>query len=256
MTSSNKPIIYLFNGGWFPASVWTGVQAALKARGYEMIVPDLLSSATDGSQAGKSAVDEVRQCHQIVEPLMDAGNTFIVAGWSFGSLPAVMATQGWTVSDREASGKKGGFESIVHIAGLAVLQPNVDFLGAWAGGQAYSRYVDADGNGTLRLNEYAMEDFLNDQDEETRKRWWPDIKTWRFSQATLESPISMTLNHLTIPSTYVVLKNDLGFATQAQEIIAKSHPATRVIEIDSGHCVFLSHEAEVVDVFESVAQRV
>jgi hypothetical protein len=145
MTSPNKPIIYLFNGGWFRASVWSGVQAALKAKGYDMMVPELLSSATDNSHAGKTAADEVEQCHRIVEPLMDAGKTFVVAGWSFGSIPAVMATKGWTVSEREARGKKGGFESIVHIAGLALLQPNVDFLGAWAGGKAYSRYVDAEG---------------------------------------------------------------------------------------------------------------
>lgn len=145
MSTSKKPIIYLFNGGWFPASVWSGVQTALKAKGYEMIVPELLSNATDGSQAGKSALDEVQQCHQIVEPLMDAGNTIVVAGWSFGSIPAIMATKGWTLSERKAVGKRGGFKSIVHIAGLAVLTPNVDFLDAWAGGKGYSRYVDVDG---------------------------------------------------------------------------------------------------------------
>lgn len=145
MSSSSKPIIYLFNGGWFRASVWSGVQAALKAKGYEMMVPELLCSATDGSQAGKSSIDEVENCRRLVEPLMDQGHEFIVAGWSFGSLPAVMVTKGWTVAERQKAGKKGGFKAIVHIAGLAVLEPNVDFLGAWAGGKGFSGYVIADG---------------------------------------------------------------------------------------------------------------
>jgi pimeloyl-ACP methyl ester carboxylesterase len=104
------------------------------------------------------------------------------------------------------------------------------------------------------LNQHAVEDFLNDQEEEVGKRWGPEMKTWCFSQAALETAVPMTLNDLTIPSTYVVLKNDAGFATMAQEIIAQSHPATKVVEIDSGHCVFLSHEAEIVDVLESVAR--
>jgi hypothetical protein len=143
--SSSKPIIFLFNGGWFPASVWSGVQSALAAKGYQTIVPELSVNATDGSGAGKSAQDEVKKCHELVEPLMDAGHTFIVAGWSFGSIPALLATKGWTVSERQTAGKKGGFVAIVSIAGLAVLQPNVDFQAAWAGGKGYSRYVDYDG---------------------------------------------------------------------------------------------------------------
>jgi hypothetical protein len=143
--SSSKPIIYLFNGSWFPASIWSGVQSALAARGYKTIIPELSVNAVDGSGAGKSAKDEVENCHKIVEPLMDSGCTFIIAGWSFGSVPALLSAKGWSVSERKEAGKKGGFLAIINIAGLLVLQPDVDFLAAWTGGKGYLRYVDYDG---------------------------------------------------------------------------------------------------------------
>jgi hypothetical protein len=107
----------------------------------------------------------------------------------------------------------------------------------------------------MRLNEFAKDDFLNDQDQAAKDLWWEKIKTWKFSQASLETPIPMTLQDLTIPSTYVVLENDLGFATQAQEMIAASHPATKIVRIESGHCVFLSHKDSIVQVFDTVARE-
>jgi homoserine acetyltransferase len=108
----------------------------------------------------------------------------------------------------------------------------------------------------LRLNKFAKDDFLNDQDEQTKEIWWEKMQTWKFSQAAFETPISVTLQDLTIPSTYVILENDMAFVTQAQEMITNAHTATKVIRINSGHCVFLSHEASIVEIFDQVAQEV
>jgi hypothetical protein len=65
--------------------------------------------------------------------LFDAGQEVVIIGHSYGGVPACAATQGQSVSERAAEGKKGGFRSIIYMAGFAIPERGKDLLQTFGG---------------------------------------------------------------------------------------------------------------------------
>lgn len=76
------------------------------------------------------------QVHSLVNPLFDAGREVVIIGHSYGGIPACASTQGYTMDERADKGKKGGFRSIIYLAGFAIPEKGKDLLqtigGSWA----------------------------------------------------------------------------------------------------------------------------
>lgn len=126
---STKPGIVLVTGAWHTPIHFEILRAALQAQGYETYVPRL---PTLGN-TGLTWRDDATAIQRAVEARMDEGKEFIVAAHSYGGIPGCGATKGYTVQDRSAVGKKGGFRAVLFIAAFAIPEPGLDLLTAFGG---------------------------------------------------------------------------------------------------------------------------
>jgi len=53
-------------------------------------------------------------------PLLDDGKEVVVVGHSYGGLPAYLCTEGQSIAERTAAGKKGGVRSVVFLCAFAI----------------------------------------------------------------------------------------------------------------------------------------
>jgi hypothetical protein len=126
---NTKPGIVLVTGAWHTPVHFEILRAALEARGYETYVPRLPTLGT----TGLTWKDDAAAVQQIVEKRMDEGKEFVIAAHSYGGIPGCGATKGYTIHDRAAASKKGGFRAILFISAFTIPEPGLDLLTAFGG---------------------------------------------------------------------------------------------------------------------------
>ncbi|KAJ3571711.1 hypothetical protein NPX13_g5283 [Xylaria arbuscula] len=125
---NTKPGVVLVPGAFHTPAHFEVFRAALEEQGYEAYAPRLPTLG----QTGVTCIDDAKAVQNAVEKRMDEGKQFIVVAHSYGGIPGCAAVKGFTVHERAAAGKRGGFRSILFIAAFALPEPN-DLLAAFGG---------------------------------------------------------------------------------------------------------------------------
>lgn len=125
MDSDQKPGICLVTGGWHVPLHFEVIQSKLEALGYLVVIPKAPSCSGNGKMTWK---DDAAEIQREVAPYMDQGKEFIIAGHSYGGVPACAATQGYTTIERAERGEKGGFRSILFISAVIIPEVGMDIL--------------------------------------------------------------------------------------------------------------------------------
>lgn len=127
--SQTKPVIAIVPGGFCSPDVYAKFADIPQNDGFKVIVPrlkvteslPLKDPATKEFKdlANKDLPDDVQTVLADLTPLLDQGRKAVIAGHSYGSLPALLANQGQTVEDRSSKGLTGGIKAYTVVAGFA-----------------------------------------------------------------------------------------------------------------------------------------
>lgn len=119
-TNNDKPIFVLCHGAWHPSHLYETLKNALKARGYEILVPKL--PTMNVGTPSLTWTDDAATIVETVEPFFAKGRQAISVGHSYGGVPACAATRDNTGAERAARGEEGGFSGLVFQCAFAITE--------------------------------------------------------------------------------------------------------------------------------------
>ncbi|KAH8662325.1 hypothetical protein BX600DRAFT_437723 [Xylariales sp. PMI_506] len=214
MTSPVKPLILLVTGAWHLPPLYEILKQELGALGYDFVCPKLATMGADSQGLDWRA--DVELLRRVAEPLFEgegggsAGREVVLLAHSYGGIPACAATEGFTVRERSAAGKKGGFRSIIYMAAFALPQRGMDLLQAFGG--TWAPWMNAaepyTKNQVMIANEKAKFAFYNDLPAAEAQARWNQLVP--HSQDAMETPVDFVAADLTIPKGYIVCELDQG----------------------------------------------
>lgn len=126
---SSKPSVILVPGICHEASYFDGTKKQLENLGFEVCCRDN-PSLNDPS---KSWSDDRDALLEIMRPGMDAGKEFFLLTHSYGSAPAIAASESQSIEERSALGKKGGVRGIVVVSSGCVTKKGDSVVGKFGG---------------------------------------------------------------------------------------------------------------------------
>ncbi|KAI0201685.1 alpha/beta-hydrolase [Astrocystis sublimbata] len=239
-----KPGIVLVTGAWHTPTHFEALRVALEAQGYETCVPRL---PTLGA-TGLTWKDDALAVQQAVEKRMDEGKEFIIAAHSYGGIPGCGATKAFTIHDRAAAGKKGGFRAILFIAAFVIPEPGLDLLTAFGGTFPpwMAHGVPYTGNLSCFVHPTAKYAFYSDVPQEDADRYFYLIE--RQSQDAYEVPVDRVASNCGIPHTFLVCENDQAMLLPFQEMLIAKTPTLKVERCSAGHSPFITQPQRVIEV--------
>src|SRR5437867_1283144 len=226
-----RPNIVLVHGAWADGSCWTGVIERLQEAGFSVRAPQFPLT---------SLADDVARLRQVLA--FQDGPT-VVVGHSYGG-------QIITALGADAPNVVG----LVYIAAFGLDEGET--IGALLGqgpptpALAHLR-IDAQGFAWL-----PQDDFV--------KHFAADVNRTQVNvMYAVQQPLSVTAlademgvpAWRTLPSWYLVAKNDEAIPPDAERLFAQRMGATTV-EVASGHVAMLSHPQKVADLIEKAAEAV
>jgi pimeloyl-ACP methyl ester carboxylesterase len=225
------PNVVLAHGAWADGSSWSAVIEALQKKGYDVTAPQFPET---------SLADDVARLRQILA--RQEGPT-IVAGHSYGG-------QIMTALGEDAPNVVG----LVYIAAFGLDEG--ESLGALLGGgpptpSLANLIVDEQGFGWIPEADFVGH-FAGDV-EPTKAKVMYAVQQG-LSMSTFEDVMG-TPAWKSLPSWYLVAKNDEALPPEAEEMFAKRMKATTV-EVDSGHVAMVSHPEAVTELIETAAKSV
>lgn len=142
---SPTPTILLAHGAWHPPHLYEPLKRALESRGYNLLIPALPTMGADTSGVGWDA--DVKMLLEHAERVFAQGQKIVLAGHSYGGIPACVATRGNSVAERAERGLLGGFRHIVFIAAFAMPVAGLSILGLMPGGQCpdWQQVIESEG---------------------------------------------------------------------------------------------------------------
>ncbi|KAK5625976.1 hypothetical protein RRF57_001692 [Xylaria bambusicola] len=245
---NTKPGIVLVAGAWHVPLHFEVLRVALEDQGYETYVPRLPTLG----RTGLTWKDDAEAIQKAVEKRMDDGKEFVVAAHSYGGIPGCGAVKGFTVHERAAAGKRGGFRAILFIAAFAIPEPNLDLLTAFGGkypawGDFATPYI---GNASSFVHPNAKHAFYNDVPEDDAERYFALLE--RQSQDAYETPVDCVPSNCGIPHTFLVCENDQATRLPFQEMLISRIPTLKVERVFSGHSPFITHPQRVIEVLSAM----
>lgn len=252
--TSDKPIILMVTGAWHRPFLYDRLKEQLNNLGYQFLCPELASMGDD--KHGVTWHADVELICDLAEPLFDEGKEVVVIGHSYGGIPACAATQGLSVQERAAQGKRGGFRSVIFMAGFAIPKAGLDLLqtfgGSWTSWQ--NPAVSYTKNQLMTVNEKAKQAFFNDLPGDEAEKYLDLLVP--HSQDAMETPIDFVATDLTIPKFFLVCEIDLALPLGFQEYLIQTIPGFRVERIHTGHSPFLSKPEECARLVVRMAEDV
>jgi pimeloyl-ACP methyl ester carboxylesterase len=226
-----KPNIVLVHGAWADGSSWSGVIKRLQEAGYTVTAPQFPLTTLDANLARLRQVLAVQSGPTIVAGHSYGGQIITALGTDAPSVVGLVYIAAFGLDTGESIGALLGqgppTPALAHLRidaqGFAWI-PQSDFV------QYFAADVDRDQANVL----YAVQQPL--------------------SVAALGETIGASA-WKTLPSWYLVAKNDQALPPDAERFFAQRMGATTV-EVASGHVAMVSHPKEVVKLIKDAAQAV
>lgn len=109
------PTIVWINGSFSPASFYADVSDGLRARGYDIVVDTLPSSARTPPEKPATMKEDAAYFHDIVEKLCDQGKDIVLAMHSYGGVVGSECSRALSKAERTAAGQRGGITQLVFV---------------------------------------------------------------------------------------------------------------------------------------------
>ncbi|KAK9773224.1 putative Alpha/Beta hydrolase protein [Seiridium cardinale] len=257
MSERRKPCILFSCGAFHRASCFDASRQRLEAAGFDVVLVSTHPSLGHDS-AGKTVWDDVEALQAQISPYVDEGREFIVIGHSYGGYPAFAATQGWTVSERAAVGKKGGVRTVVFFTSTVPTAPGMMPMNVWGPEVQYPSWMihgPVGGKSQLcHLDAHIRHLFYNDLSPEEADHF--EKLLLPHSQEAFETPVNYSVNQAHVAFYYIVAEKDAAILPEVQRQLAASIPGCKALSIDAGHSAFISQADKFVELIGRVADEV
>ncbi|KAI5925865.1 Alpha/beta hydrolase fold-1 [Camillea tinctor] len=252
--SQPKPAIVIVTGAWHLPPSWDKVSSRLRAGGYAVRVPRLLSVC------GPEPVDHTWRVDAAVVrdaamPFVAQGREVVLVGHSYGGVVAMVAAEGLTVADRAARGLKGGVKAILFVCALLMTERGVSTMEAKGG---YADWM-APGQPVFQGISYSFpvvpgkEPFYNDLPPEEAEYWIGKLQ--RQSQRAMEEPLPICLKDINVSMTYLFCEADQSIPIEDQRRLVAGVPGMKTEWCSAAHSPFLSQPDFTTDVIKKVAEE-
>ncbi|KAI2465392.1 Alpha/beta hydrolase fold-1 [Annulohypoxylon bovei var. microspora] len=258
MSSSSKRGIIFSGGAFHPAHFFDSVKQRLEdAKVFDPVLVSAHPSLGSDSR-GKNLWDDVEALRAQMAPYADAGTEFIVVGHSYGGFPGFAATEGWTVEQRAAAGKKGGIRAMVFNTASAPLVRGGTAIGVFDGDEEhkYPSFIEHGPQGEkgrlMYPNRASKHVFYNDLDGNKADELWDTLLP--HSQEAVETPTNYLVTDVNLPYYYILCELDAAVPRDIQQMVADSIPGCTVFSIDAGHSAFVSQPTRFVEILERIKE--
>ncbi|MFJ3483062.1 alpha/beta fold hydrolase [Pseudomonas sp. NPDC090202] len=241
--ADTKPTIALVHGAFENAGIWQGVEAGLKADGYQVIVPTLPGRVGNPATPDKVSLDLYRDT--VLRAIGSSKAPVVLVGHSFGGI---------VISDvAEAAPKK--IRSLVYLA--AYLPKDGDSLLSLANTDKDAKigpHLNIDkAHGMASVEQGARADlFANDGPEQLRQVIPGLILDEPL--APLATPVKLSAAaYGSVPKFYVHTARDQVVSPSLQANMVAATPVHNEVTLDTGHTPFLTNVSGVVQAIEHAA---
>ncbi|KAL4866724.1 hypothetical protein BDV12DRAFT_210338 [Aspergillus spectabilis] len=261
MTITNPPTIVLIHGGWHTPPLYDKFTSRLKAAGYEVHVPRLVTM--NGSRPPNADLyTDTALIRGYVESIADAGRKIIVLMHSYGGQVGsnALAGLGLETRQKEMGTTTGGVTRLVYIAAFALDEGEamMDMVKKMGNADLIPLAFDFHEDGTVVSRDAknllvgpgpGLSDEDLDADVARFERWngtamYQGLETcaWR------DIPVSYicTTNDMTVPLTY------------QQVIIEKLRGEGKDVptfELETGHCPQITMPNELADIVLGIMRK-
>ncbi|KAI1207160.1 Alpha/beta hydrolase fold-1 [Annulohypoxylon truncatum] len=260
MSDSPKRGIIFSGGAFHPAHFFDIIKQRLQdAKIFDPVLVSAHPSLGNDSR-GKTLWDDVEALRAQMTPYVDDGTEFIVVGHSYGGFPGFAATEGWTVEQRAAAGKKGGIRAVVFNAAPAPLVRGSTAIGVFDDGveHEYPPFLEHGPQGEKGQLAYpakiSKHSFYNDLDKSKADELWDTLVP--ISQEAIETPTNYLVTDVNLPYYYILCEKDATVPREIQQAVADAIPGCTVFNIDAGHTAFVSQPARFVEILEQIKEDV
>ncbi|KAI1140047.1 Alpha/beta hydrolase fold-1 [Hypoxylon sp. FL0543] len=255
MSDSPKRGIIFSVGAFHPAHFLDPVKQLLENG--QTFDPVLVSShpSLGNDSRGKTLWDDVEALRKQMAPHVDAGCEFIIVGHSYGGFPGFEATEGWTVAERAAAGKKGGVRAVVFNTATVPIVRGGAAMGVFEEGKelVYPPFMEHKDH-LAYPTKISKQSFYNDIDDAKAQELYDTLLP--HSQVAIETPANYIVSDANIPYYYIVTEKDEAVPAEIQRTVAAAVPGCTTLSIDAGHTAFYSQPARFVELLERIAGEV
>lgn len=241
--AATKPTIALVHGAFENAGIWQGVEAGLKADGYQVIVPTLPGRVGNPANPGNVSLDLYRDT--VLNAIASSKTPVVLVGHSFGGI---------VISD-VAEAKPTKVRSLVYLA--AYLPRDGDSLLSLASGDKEAKIgphlnIDKE-HGIASVEQSARADLFANDGPENLRQIIPGLILDE-PLGPLATPVKLTSSRFgAVPKFYVHTARDQVVSPWLQAAMIKATPVRGEITLDTGHTPFLTDVNGVVHAIEQGA---
>ena len=237
----------LVHGAFHDASCWNLLKADLESRGHRVEAVDLPGHGSDTTPLEAVTLDVYAD--KVTEVLMSDPEPAILVGHSMGGMVVTQAAD-------NVLAQGGVLKQVIYIA--AFLPRNgkslVDMAGLPEGaGDMVQANVVVEGEPPIgRLSvEHSVAAFYGDMDPAEATRVAEELQAQPILAFVL--PVHIT-DDRPITRRYVVTTKDKALPTALQRRMSQETACVDIVEIDSDHSPFLSHEPELLEILDGWAK--
>ncbi|PYH92043.1 alpha/beta-hydrolase [Aspergillus ellipticus CBS 707.79] len=251
--STSKPTIVLVHGAWHTPPNYSRFISALQSRGFTVHCPHL-PSCSNTRPPTATYTDDVAVVRTLVQDLSQKGDRILMIMHSYGGAIGTDAIQDLDVPSRATAGLPGGVTHLLYLC--AYMQPPgrsvFDVVEEANMTPLWSQFIE-DGDDRTCFPVDPVLSFFGDVDTEKIQEGLPHL---------VRSPLgafevkSVGDGWKKLPVTYVTATKDYSVPRVYQDLMLKRVAAegveVKVVDVDAAHSVFLSREAEMVELVEEV----
>ncbi|KAF3002877.1 hypothetical protein E8E13_000573 [Curvularia kusanoi] len=246
--ASPKPQIVFIHGAWHSPIYFIKISSMLQDHLYVVHARQLPAVGVPPSWTPpEDTTQDIAAARSLVDTAIGDGNDVVVICHSWGGTIASAALEGYSKSEREQKGLKGG---VVKVGYMCAFMLDEGTSMTPEGGK-YPPWYDHDGP-VLTPNDPNV--FYNGLSEPEQAYWFSQLQ--KHSLPCLRTPVKGA-SWKTIPSSYLVCEQDLAIPAAFQEKMAndaKEKGADVQIErLDCGHSPFLVMPGETAEWIRRVA---
>ncbi|KAL6415961.1 hypothetical protein AUP68_00167 [Ilyonectria robusta] len=245
--AANKPTIVIVPGAWQLRSSWEAFISIARSAGYpiEYVDPPTLGG-TALPLAGLA--DDVKAVRDTLDVLLNEGKRVTILCHSAGGLVASNAVEGLDTASRAAGGLKGGVSQVIFVSAFMV--PAGKSLLGLLGGQPlpWMKLMDDRVVGNPEMMPNVV---FNDLDEDAQKKWSNEMTHSALGLFTTPSGFEPWANSIPIAYIFCTEDNALPYPVQ-QQLSLQGGPDLVSVQLDAGHCPFLSIPDRLLTAMESI----
>ncbi|KAK0643700.1 Alpha/Beta hydrolase protein [Cercophora newfieldiana] len=242
-----KPAILFIEGAWRTFTAYDPFFDIVRARGYELITPLLLTNTPAWKTLEDPPVDDINHMASAARDLADSGREFVCVMHSYGGAIGTEAMAGLGVDERRARGLAGGVTPLIYITAFMV---EVGKSLEDTAPAAQIGWIGYEGDLKVFLPGFDIggkwyNDLPKDKQQRQLAQTIPHPKAGPFRRPEVVA-------YDKIPTTFVYCTEDNAFPYTVQRALVAAHKSNGIHvdeeTVEAGHYPFLSVPEKLADV--------